>query len=359
MSNKLLEILRSAFSRRKKPDHVKSFNDDREQEKAYESLDRGIQEVPLDKIVGSVGRYYDFDTRFRPKRHVMSERYQKVRELMAQGRSLPPVCLYQIKDKFYVMDGNHRVAAAKELGRTEIRATILEFIPSKNTVENLIYQQRAEFNRVTGLPYLITVTELGQYSHLLDQIADHRKHLEKTTQKTTNYEEAALDWYQTIYQPLVAIIRKGNLASYFPKRTLDDLFVYISLNLWQEERKRKYGIGIHRLIPNDMEEFRNKMKQMKEKGYPDILQEISAFVLMNVRSGDYEENIVRKLFALDEVKEIHNIHGNVDLLIKVVIKRDLLTSDSEIIYDFIAKQIHGLEGVVSTQTLIPGRSMTK
>ena len=356
---KLTDILRKAFKRREKNDHIKSFNDDREQEEAYESLDRGVQMVPLDQIVGSVGRYFDFDTRFRPKRHVKSERYLTVRDLMREGKTLPPVCLYQIKDEFYVMDGNHRVAAAKELGRTEIRATILEFIPTKNTVENMIYQQRAEFKKTSGLPYLITVTELGQYSYLLDQITKHKDYLSKTGSEPVDFKAGALDWYQTIYQPLVAIIRKGKLTSYFPKRTLDDLFVYISSNLWQEERKRKYGIGIHRLIPNDMEEFRNKMKQMHNDEYPDILQEISAFVLINVRGGNAEDKIIRKLFALDEVKEIHNIHGNVDLLVKVVIKRDLLTSDSAIIFDFISRQIHGLDGVLSTQTLIPGRSLIK
>ena len=359
MKNTLFKILGNIFKRPQKPDHVKSFNDDREEEQAYEALDWGVQRVPLNQIVGSVGRYNDFDARFRPKRHVQSERYLAVRDLMAAGHKLPPVCLYQIKDEYYVLDGNHRVAAAKELGQQEIRATIQEFVPSKKTMENLIYQQRAEFQKATGLPYLIKLTEPGQYKPLMDQITRHQKHLNAAATKAVSLQDAALDWYQHIYQPLVAIIRRGNLSSYFPQRTLDDLFVYISSNHWQEERKRKYGIGIHRLIPNDMEEFRKKMENMQAHEYPDILQEISAFVLMNVQSGNKEEGIINKLFALDEVKEIHNIHGNVDLLIKVVIKRDLLTSDSELIFDFITNQMHTLDGVVSTQTLIPGHSRVK
>jgi DNA-binding Lrp family transcriptional regulator/uncharacterized ParB-like nuclease family protein len=359
MSNKYLDILRKAFRLHHGRDEVKSFNADQEEEAAFDTLDHGTRQVPLERIVGSVGRYHDFDKRFRPKAHVKSQRYEAVKDMLRQGRQLPPVCLYQIKDEYYVLDGNHRVAAAKELGRTDIRATILEFIPSKNTVENLIYQQRAEFINNTGLPYLITVTEVGQYAYLLDQIYDHQQYLGRMRKTNVEFEEAARDWYQSIYRPLTAIIRSGNLRQYFPQRTLDDLYVYISSNLWQQDKKRKYGMGIDRLIPNDMEAFRSKMKKQKDKEYPDILQEISAFVLVNVKEGKKEHGIWRKLADLDEVQEIHAIHGNVDLLVKVKLQRDLLTSDSQNIYDFINTQVCQLEGVTNTQTLIPGKSLVK
>ncbi len=39
---------------------------------------------------------------------------------MRQGRPLGPVKLYQIKDDYYVLDGNHRISAAKELNHDEI-----------------------------------------------------------------------------------------------------------------------------------------------------------------------------------------------------------------------------------------------
>jgi uncharacterized ParB-like nuclease family protein len=74
---------------------------------------------------------------------------------MRQGKSLPPVKLYQIKDEYYVLDGNHRIAAAKEFGRSEIMAKIVEFIPSSNTLENIIYREKKRIcgaNRI-GLPH--------------------------------------------------------------------------------------------------------------------------------------------------------------------------------------------------------------
>ena len=157
---------------------------------------------------------------------------------------------------------------------------------------------------------------------------------------------------------MVTIIRKGELLKFFPQRTLDDLYAYISFHQWQKGRQRKYGIGIDRLIPNNMEAFRDQMANRSKSEYPEMLREITAFVLMNIRSKN-ERRIMEKLFALNEVKEIHSIHGNVDVLVKIVLTRDLLSSDAEIISEFVHDQMRQIPGVVSTQTLIPGQSMIK
>ena len=109
------------------PPEVKSFKDQQKAQAAYDSRDRGIRSVELSRIVGSVGRYKDFDSRFRLKRRASSERLQWIKDAMRQGRNLGPVKLYQIKDEFYVLDGNHRISAAKELGQDEILAHIVEF----------------------------------------------------------------------------------------------------------------------------------------------------------------------------------------------------------------------------------------
>ena len=93
------------------------------------AVNRGVCDVPLEQIIGSVGRYQDFDGRFRIKSHVPPERLLKIKEALRQGKPLPPVKLYQIKDEYYVLDGNHRVAAAKEFGHDSIRAQILVYWP--------------------------------------------------------------------------------------------------------------------------------------------------------------------------------------------------------------------------------------
>ena len=49
---------------------VKSFKEIQKQEAAFDTRDRGIREVPMDRIVGSVGRYNDFDQKFRSGTHL-------------------------------------------------------------------------------------------------------------------------------------------------------------------------------------------------------------------------------------------------------------------------------------------------
>lgn len=339
-------------------DAVKSFKRDQEKEAAYDSRIRGVRTIPLNQIIGSVGRYQDFDNRFRMKQTIPSERLQRIKTAMREGHPLPPVKLYQIKDEFYVLDGNHRIAAAKELGHDEILAHIVEFIPSKNTLQNFLYRERAAFTDRTRLPREINLTEIGQYDFLIDQISEHQAYLKAGGHPESSFEAAAQDWYKSIYRPLCTIIQRGRLIESFPDRTLADLYLYISQHQWQIGSQRRYGIGIDKLIPKDMEEFRTKMTEMKECGYPEMQRGITAFILMNVQAKK-EFKIVEKLFELEEVREIHSVHGDVDLLVKVQLTRDLLSSDAEMISHFVHDEVRQLTGVISTKTLIPGFSKSK
>jgi hypothetical protein len=340
-------------------DMVKSFKEIQKQEAAFDTRDRGIRDVPLDRIVGSVSRYQDFDQKFRINPQLPPERLEKIKELMRTGKSMPPVKLYQITKEYYVLDGNHRIAAANELGYADIRAHVIEFIPSKGSLENLIYREKAAFDDHTELPYTIELTDFGQYQHLIDQISKHQKFIERETEAAVTVQKAAQDWYKTIYRPLVAIIKKGNLIEYFPGRTLADLYAFISVHLWdRNDQGLRYGIGISKLVPKDMEEFRRKMAPLKESEYPEMLREITAFVLINV-SAKKDYRLVDKLFKLEEVQEVHSVHGSVDIIAKIVLKRDLVTSDAETIGGFVQNKIRQISGVVSSQTLIPGYSKQK
>ncbi len=338
---------------------LKSFKEVQKNEAAYETRDRGIRSVPLAQIVGSVGRYLDFDDRFGIRSHVPVERLEKIKSRMRSGKVLPPVKLFQIKNEYYALDGNHRISAAKELGHDEIRAKVTEFIPSKGSLENLLYRERAHFDDQTQLPHTIELTDFGQYELLIEQISRHRDYLDGQSKGPVTLPDAARDWYKTIYRPLHAIIKKGNLIDHFPGRTLADLYTYISVHQWEKnDHDLRYGIGISQLVPKTMEAFRDKMANLKETEYPDMLREITAFVLINV-SAKKEVRLVDRLFKLEEVKEVHSVHGSVDVIAKIVLKRDLVSSDAETIGDFVHNKIRQLSGVISSQTLIPGYSKQK
>jgi DNA-binding Lrp family transcriptional regulator len=247
---------------------------------------------------------------------------------------------------------------AKELGHDEILARIVEFIPSKDTLQGLLYRERAEFADRTQLPAEITLTEVSQYACLLDQIADHQVNLEREQGQSVDFKEAALDWYRTIYRPLVTIIKRGRLGDSFPERTDADLYAYITRHQWKQGRKRQYGIGINKLIEQNMEDFRKKMTELKSFEYPEMKQGITVFILMNLQASK-EMKLIEKLYALDEVKEIYSVHGDVDLLVKVELTRDLLSSDAETISQFVHERVRQLPGIISTNTLIPGFSKIK
>ena len=335
-----------------------SFEQVRTDEEAFESIDRGTLFVPINMIVGSVGRYHDFDAHFKPKGFDSDERLKDIMKKMREGRPVPPISLYQIKDSYYILDGHHRYAAARELGHKEIRACILELLPSKDTFENNLYRERTEFRDRHNLTRSIELTEIGQFGVLEEQIEEHRQYLEQEAGQTVVASDAAADWYKTIYLPLRTLIESSNLAASFKSRTVDDLYLYISLHQWKMGKTRTYGKGIDKLIPKNMEEFRKKMAQHGDKNYPEMRREINVFVLMNVE-GRHETKILDKLYALDEVREVHSVHGAIDIIIRIKLMRDLLSSDAELISQFLQSTIRQWQGVVSTQTLLPGVSRVK
>ncbi len=157
---------------------------------------------------------------------------------------------------------------------------------------------------------------------------------------------------------MTTIIRNGELLKYFPGRTLADLYTYIAYHHWDTDTNRRYGIGIDRLIPKTMGGFRSAMLEKQTPEYPEMKRTITAFILIDT-DATADTTLSDRLFTLDEVREVHTIHGSVDLLVKVVLQRDFLTSDAETIAEFLDQRIRKIEGIKRTQTMIPGRSLVK
>ncbi|MBW2592561.1 MAG: metallophosphoesterase family protein [Deltaproteobacteria bacterium] len=334
-------------------DKVKSFREIQQKEQAFDSRKIGVRTIPLGKIVGSVGRYNDFDSHFRLKKDLSPERFLRIKEAMRQGKSMGPINVFKIKDEYYVVDGNHRVSASKALGRPDIIAGIIEFLPSKNTMQNILYRERVEFGEKTRLPDTIRLTEIGQYEYLVKQITEHQVYLQNNSEKEVSFFSAALNWYKTIYRPLGEIVKKSRLPEAFPRRTVADLYLYISFHQWGKDRKRKYSSLIDNLIPKDMEEFREKMATIKKMEFPEMQLGVTAFIFINVETGKDENRIIDKLFALKEVREVHAVPGEIDIIVKIVLTRNFLSSDSEIIGEYVTDYIRRIKGVMRTQTVIP------
>jgi hypothetical protein len=103
-----------------------SYEEVRLKLKAYEGNTRGLKEIPLDAIIGSVGRYTDFTRDFLPRRDSDRMRWAAVMEKTTGLEGLPPIDVYQVGDAYFVVDGNHRVSVARQLKASHIQAYITE-----------------------------------------------------------------------------------------------------------------------------------------------------------------------------------------------------------------------------------------
>jgi len=86
----------------------------------------GSRTVPVESIVGSEGRYADFDDEFLPLRGSSEERWRSVYAALRRGEGLPPVSLLKVGDAYFVRDGNHRVSVARWLGAEALDAEVAE-----------------------------------------------------------------------------------------------------------------------------------------------------------------------------------------------------------------------------------------
>ena len=153
-----------------------------------------MQEVEIEKIIGSLNRYQDFDESFLPRQTHTRNRLQNIDKVHLRGEYLPPVELYKIENFFFVIDGNHRVSVAREKGQKFIDAHVIELeLPYSigndfNWQEVLLKQEKADFLERTKINELrpdiqIDLTLAGQYKKLLEHIDVHRYFLSQEFRK--------------------------------------------------------------------------------------------------------------------------------------------------------------------------------
>jgi hypothetical protein len=201
--------------------------------------DLGLKTIEVDKVVGSVDRYEDFDHRFLPKTPHTLERWKRLRTLQLLGVELPPIEVYQVGEAYFVKDGNHRVALAKATGQKYLDAHVIALdvpvpVEPGDTLKDLILKaEYAHFLEKTGLKALepgaeeIRFTALGRYDLLLDHIATRRYFKGLEEGREIPWEEAVVDWYQNLYRPTVEAIRRLGLLKDFPGRTEADLYLWV------------------------------------------------------------------------------------------------------------------------------------
>ena len=182
--------------------------------------------------------------------------------------------------------------------------------------------------------------------------------LSQVTGNKIRLEQAAKDWQRTIFEPFIKIIERSPLPKAFPGRTPADLYAYITFHHWKNNRERKYGIDLDQRIPQSMEKFRAAVAEKDKPEMPEMKRVTTAFVMISVESRR-EDRVMEKLYAHKEVRELHFVPGEFDILLKIAVERDLLSSDSEAVGNFLRKHVRAINGVIKTQTIIPISSKTR
>ncbi len=241
----------SALGLSRHPVELLSFEEVQNSMRLTQSSYRGLQQVPMDQVVGSVGRYNDFTRTFLPLVENDSWRWRKVAELQAGMGGLPPVELYKVGDAYFVKDGNHRVSVARQFGANTVEAYVWEYespvggLSADAKVDDLIVkaEYRAFLDRtrldVSRPEQKIVLTEPGMYPELELQIALYRENLQRIDGNEKSYEDAAIAWYDMVYTLAVDQIEESGVLELFPGRTEADLYVWVSRN--RRELEERYG----------------------------------------------------------------------------------------------------------------------
>jgi nucleotide-binding universal stress UspA family protein len=231
-----------------------SFDEVRRKLRATAVSDRQLKEIPLGAIVGSVGRYHDFTRSFLPRQDSDASRWARVMLASNDLAGLPPIEVYQIGDAYFVSDGNHRVSVARQNGATRIQAYVTPFrtrvpiTPDMQPDDLIIAAEHASFLESTGLdesrPGLdLRTTAPGQYQLLREHIYVHGYYMELEQGRPVEFEEVATHWYDTVYLPVIELIRQRGMLHDFPGRTEADLYLWLAEHRAELEQQLGWEIS--------------------------------------------------------------------------------------------------------------------
>jgi hypothetical protein len=186
----------------------------------------GEQTVELDSIVGSVDRRTGFDRHFRPTTEQARTRFERIAGSIRRGREMPPVDLYRVGQVHFVKDGHHRIAVARALSWSTIRAIVTEVETALPAAAGLNVtdlplkgHERVFFERVPlppeGRPS-IRLTDPNEYASLAEGVEAWGFRVMQERGVLLSRMEVARLWWLEEYQPAVALLRDAGLLDAEP-----------------------------------------------------------------------------------------------------------------------------------------------
>lgn len=253
----------------------------------------GMKVIPINKIIGSEGRYKDFDNQFFPKRSIIKERWEHVDEAVIKDIVLPPIKVYELGGLYFVRDGNHRVSVAKAKGvefidaevislQTEIRLSPVRTL--QGMMKQIIAWEKRNFYFETSFGditdyWVLDFSTAGQYDLIYEHILTHKYFINLNKSEEITMEEAITSWFNNVYLPVVHTIKKYKIMKYFKKNTICDLYVWIIKSY--DELKKKFGEEL------PLDEIVNDIKREKKFSWLRKIQNLTKRLLLKKEISNF------------------------------------------------------------------------
>ncbi len=223
---------------RGRPTRLLSFDEVREKLKLPPAGPGKVENIPLDAIIGSVGRYADFSRSYWPLSNSADQRWARVKMAVSDMAGVPPIEVYQIGEAYFVRDGNHRVSVFREMGASHIQAHVTQLAakvslsPNDDIDDIIIKAEYLDFLTFTQLDKLrpeadIRVSVPGAYKNIQEHIQIYQHYLSRGQNKSVPLAAAVTAWYDDYYRVVIEAIQRLGIRREFPGHTDGDIYMRV------------------------------------------------------------------------------------------------------------------------------------
>ena len=206
----------------------------------YRTLDAGPRVIEVARITGTVDKCGELDGRFRllGRRRDRRERFRRRRLEQADlaVTDLPPISVYLLSGRYFVIDGNRRVAAAKRQKLEYMDAQVTEVIPLSDTrgpgrgrLQAALRAGNGVEERAPGLRERLRHAAGGHRRFRPGRRGrGRRRRRRRAAADEPPSREQVRRWHSGFFRPACALLSDSSLSRRFPGAEPGDLFVTVA-----------------------------------------------------------------------------------------------------------------------------------
>lgn len=196
----------------------------------------GVQDIPVNKIIGTENRANDFSKGFYPIKREMRSRWTTIRNLLLAQKISDAITVFEYGGYYFVRDGNHRVSVAKtnDIDFLNADVTTLQIpinLPTEMTRKDLpLFQAKYDFYQQTKVfDYIpdenFKVARLENWGYLQKEIfQQHKQWFIRQHHKVPDNKELIEAWNFVVYEDTMKHMERSVILSLFPEKRETDIF---------------------------------------------------------------------------------------------------------------------------------------